>query len=439
MKILYRSLLTFVVSLAPVLAQADGAIMPEPGYYMYETAQTAAIFYESDTQTETLVVGMTYQGTAKEFAWMIPTPSKPEVERGSRTLFSEISDLMYGEDYYDYSYYPTAGVLEEEAVGGGVTVVEEKQVDYYDVTVLEATSSQDLLDWLNTNGYQFPSEKKYILNDYVAAGWFFTALKINADSVDKTVAEALRTGQAVPVQLTFTTANMVYPLRISAVTDDASTYQTIDLYIFDDHKVEANQFYDNYGDWVKQDEITQLAHDTNGNSWVEPADKKYFLTYLSANLSAADMTDDVFPFDADNNDTTSYSSSSWDAEEIAQVILLTIVMTLLVMGGVIISPIGWVMIAATIIRAKAKSGWRVAAQVAQWLVVLFTMLVSVLSVVATWNDLFDDLDYVWEYGYDKSNIGAAFGLALGIFLVNVILLAIPVIQSIVRWRRTKSS
>ena len=437
---LKHTLIALGLASLPVVASADGAIMSEPDYYMYETAQTAAIFYEADTQTETLVVSMTYQGTAKDFAWIIPTPGQPEVERGSRTLFTEISDLIYGDSDYGYYGYPTSGALEETAVDSGVTVVEEKQVDYYDVTVLEATSGQDLLTWLNDNGYSYPEEKQYILNDYVSAGWYFTAMKINAESVDKTVAEALHTGQAVPVQLTFTAANLVYPLRISAVTEDTTTYQTIDLYIFDDHKVEAGQFSENYGDWVKKDDITTLAHDTNGNPWVEPTEKKYFLTHLSASLTPAAMTDDVFPSDAEDNDATDYYSSNWDAEEIAQVILLTIVIALFIMGGVIISPIGWVMIAATVIRVKTKTaGWRAATHTLQWLTVLFTALISTLTVVAMWNDVFDDIDYEWNYNYDKSELGVAFGLILGIFLVNVLLLAVPVIQSIVRWRRTRSS
>lgn len=437
---LYRLFIVLGVGLGPLLASADGAIMPLPDYYMYETGQTAAIFYESDTQTETLVVGMAYQGTAKEFAWIIPTPGKPEVERGSRTLFSEISDLIYPDQDYDYGYTGSLQVEEFSDVGSGVTVVEEKQVDYYDVTVLEATSSEDLLTWLNDNGYTYPKEKQYILNDYVSAKWYFTAMKINDASLDRSVGEALHTGQAVPVQLTFTTANLVYPLRISAVTDDTSTYQSITLYIFDDHKVEASGFYEDYADWVKKDDITNLAHDTNGNPWVEPANKKYFLTQLSASLTPSEMTDDVFPTDAEDNSTTGYYSNDWNASAIAQVILIAIVIALLIVGGTIISPIGLLSIAATIVRVKAKtSGWRTAAHITQWLVVVFAMLISTLTLVAVWNDLFDDIDYYWKYSYDKSELGVPFGLVLGLFVINVLLLALPIMQSIVRWRRTKSN
>lgn len=434
----FRYLLALLAGFVPLVASADGSIISPPDYYMYETAQTAAVFYEADTSTETLVVGMTYQGTAADFAWIIPTPTKPEVERGSRELFSEISDLMYGDSSYDYYDYPTSGVMEEYAGDSGVTVVEEKQVDYYDVTVLEATSSQDLLDWLNDNGYQFPKQKQYILNDYVSAGWYFTAMKMNAESVDDLVAEALRTGQAVPVQLTFTTSNLVYPLRISAVTDDTTTYQTIDLYIFDDHKVEAADFYEEYGDWVKKDDINTLAHDTNGNPWVEPAQKKYFLTHLSASLTPADMTDDVFLYDADDNSTTDYYGNNWEVEDIAQVTLITLVIALLVIGGVILSPLGLIDIAATVIRVKAKtSAWQVSAHTIQWLVFLFNGCITILAVIALWEEVFEDIPYDWKYGYDKSDLGVPFGLLLGMVIMNSLLLAVPVIQSIVRWRRTK--
>lgn len=437
---LYRLFIVLCVGLGPLLARADGAIMPVPDYYMYETGQTAAIFYESDTQTETLVVGMTYQGTAKEFAWLIPTPNKPEVERGSRTLFSEISDLIYGDRNYDYYATGSLQVEEFSDVGSGVNVVEEKQIDYYDVTVLEATSGQDLLDWLNDNGYTYPTEKQYILNDYVTAGWYFTAMKINAASLDRSVGKALHTGQAVPVQLTFTTANLVYPLRISAVTDDTSTYQSITLYIFDDHKVEASGFYEDYADWVKKDKITNLAHDTNGNPWVEPANKKYFLTQLSASLTPSEMTDDVFPTDAEDNSTIDYYGTHWTASEIAQVLLITIIIALLIVGATIVTPIGLIDIAASIVRFKTKSrGWQLAAHITQWVVVSFALLLAILTVIALWNELFDDIDYYWNSSYEKSTLGVSFGVALGLAISIGVLFALPIIQSIVRWRRTKSN
>lgn len=444
--------LSIALAILPLLASADGAIFPPPDYIVYETDQTAAIFYEPDTTTETLVVSISYQGDAEDFAWIIPTPSKPEISRGSRTLFSAIEEDIIGYDsYYDY-FYGSEGIgasapLEEEKT---VTVIEEKAVEYYDVTILEATSATDLVDWLNDNGYQFPETSTYVLSDYVSEGWFFTALRINDTALGDTNVETnLATGQAVPVQFTFSTDNVVYPLRISGVTSSTVTAdevfptiaplsQSITLYVFSDHKVEATRFYQSFGDWVKRKDIENLATDVNGNPWVSPEKRKYFLTKLTATLTTADMTDDIFPKQAEDDDEigSDYYGTDWNAEEVATVIIISLIIPALAILSITFSPLGFLEIATCIVRAKAKSTrWKIAAHVVQWLNLFPVLILTVLLIIMTWDMFFNDFAYNWKYSYDKTEIGGAIGVVLAILLVNLVFIAIPIVQTILLRRK----
>lgn len=403
----------------PSVATADGAVVSPPNYYVQETSQQAVVFYEAATQTETMVVGINYQGTAQDFGWLIPTPNQPTVERGSQNVFANLSAIT---DPYSNSYKSS----EDSALLGGydaqptssVTVVSEQQVAYYDVTVLTATNTEDLVNWFNANGYKYPQAYSYILQDYITNGWYFTAMKIDPTLVNTSSANStLLTGEAVPVQLTFIAENMVYPLRISSIIEDPvaydpyydsgydsvydypsiepiepidsattpaaepspasvaelaivaepntnyndssyySSYQNVTLYVVADHKVTSTNsaLSLQYGNWVSNDEISAWALDTNGNPWVEPINETYYLTKLSGYLYDYQMTDDVFFTEAaDNTVYTQDEIYAWDNDDYLEFGAIAVLVAMLVFAGFIISPFGIVHIIAAIIRGKAK-------------------------------------------------------------------------------------
>lgn len=220
------SSLAAILLLLPFTAQGDGMVVSPPNYYVYETEQNAVLFYEDSSETETLAISIAYEGTAEEFAWLIPTPNKPAVKRGSQNLFSNLEALT---NSYNYSYKDSStGLGLGDATAqpeSSVSVVSEQQVEYYDVTVLTATDAQDLAEWFNENGFQYPKQYTYLLSDYIDNGWYFTALKLNQTVVDSySVTSQLNSGQATPVVLTFAAENMVYPMRISSIVEDPSIF-----------------------------------------------------------------------------------------------------------------------------------------------------------------------------------------------------------------------
>ena len=205
----------------PSVTLADGMVMPPIDQWIQETDQKAVIFY--DKGVETMVISIAFQGDAEDFAWIVPTPSKPTVKKGSDELFTNLESLTgYSDIYYNDSLAPFGAI--QESTKSEVTVVETKKIDYYDVTVLSSTDNDSLTKWLNDNGYNFPTAASYILNDYINNGWYFVAMKIDPESLGWTDVEGqLRSGHATPVSLSFTTENIVYPMKISSVTSQGGT------------------------------------------------------------------------------------------------------------------------------------------------------------------------------------------------------------------------
>ena len=394
------------------VAFADGMIVPPPGYYMQETQQKAVIFQENNI--ETMVVTVAFEGSAKDFVWLIPTPTKPEVSKSSTELFTSLETLTgYYYPMYDRGVMSAPMAAESNS---GVSVIETKKVDYYDVTVLTSDDRDALVKWLNDNKYPFPEEEKYILNDYIDNNWFFVAMKIDASALKSDVVEQqLYSGNATPVKLVFESKNIVFPLKISSVIvnkdkinqpepypvpmlesapmtesgsaplddvnintggsassgvslpDSVTTETTIapdyypypyyganiTLYVISDHKKELTNFNTDYAAWVKKDVIEKWATDTQGNPWVTPTKNKYYLTKLSRYMDTSEMTSDLFPQNADNNKTIGVNSVSF---ELVIKFIIFLLLFIAIFGGVIIfSPFGLAFIACALVQFLSKS------------------------------------------------------------------------------------
>lgn len=215
---------TFVCAIAfggllvPMFARADGMVISPPNYWVEETGQKAAILYEKGV--ETMVLSTSFQGNTKDFAWIVPTPSKPDVSKGTQEVFTNLQRLTQTFDDYQQPLGLGAGVKLENVGSSGVTVIEEKQVDYYDVAVLAATEKDALSNWLKDNGYNFPEAASYLLQEYINNHWYFVAMRVNPESLAFTnVSQQLRAGGATPVVLRFSTERIVYPLRISSALE----------------------------------------------------------------------------------------------------------------------------------------------------------------------------------------------------------------------------
>ena len=239
---------------APVLA--DGCFFPDSMYRdLYESAQRAVILYGNSTgnYTEHLILSLSFEGDAEDFAWVIPVPDKPEIAVTDAELFWELSDFTATE-------FPGGG-------GGfgcgaaspgqdGVDVIEEEVVGPYATAILSATNATALVDWLNANGYIFPEDGEEIVSEYIEKEWYFVATKINA--VEAGTGYALAEGAIEPIVLSFASEEIVYPLRITSLS---ATAPEVLLYVFADHVMVPEQYplYIGYGRWYENSFSLEFA------------------------------------------------------------------------------------------------------------------------------------------------------------------------------------
>lgn len=416
------SLLALVL---PLTVSADGAIFPPPNYWIQETDQKAVIFH--DENTETMILSVTFRGNAEDFSWIIPTPARPEVTKSTDELFTALENLTAPK--YDYGVMPMYGGVAEDAAPArsGVTVIETKKVEYYDIAVLEASDRDALFNWLKDNEYQFPEDAKYLFDDYLDNQWYFTAVKIDTKSLSGGVEAQLREGHAVPLKFTFTSTKIVFPLKISGIAEyfkypniepvplmmeggeiksgqavggsAGVVYETNDftsdiaptadyyypwqpgvnilLYVFADHKKDLPGFTTSYANWVKSKDIENLAIESNGQSWIETEARKYYLTKLSRYMEPSEMTYDLYFRDAEDNDKVGVSSGNWQNILTGILVFLMMLSIFLVIG--VLSPLSLIFIVCTLLQFFAKhKATRIIAWVFQGLALLITVTLGAL-------------------------------------------------------------
>jgi len=291
-------LFLLLTAATPVLA--DGGFFPDSMYRdLYESAQKAVILYGNSTgnYTEHLILSVSFEGDAEDFAWVIPVPNKPEIAVTDPELLWELSDFTAAE-------FPHGGGCFAAAPGdpGGVDVIEEQVVGPYATAILSAANATALADWLNANGYIFPKDGEEIISEYIEKEWYFVATKINA--VDEDTGYALAEGAIEPIVLSFASDKIVYPLRITSLSATNATPPEVLLYVFADHIMVPEQYplYIEYGNWEDNAFTIEFGNNVSVEDLSEyeilpelvstylPGDE-FYLTKLRGWISADQMVD----------------------------------------------------------------------------------------------------------------------------------------------------
>jgi len=365
----------------PGIVSADGAIFPPPDYYVAETDQKAVLFY--DKGVETLILSITFTGNAKDFAWIVPTPSRPKVDKASSELFLSLKELTRPPRPHRWSDNLGAMPTAEKS---GVEVLETKEVGIYEIKVLAASKADALAKYLSENGYQFPEKGSYVLEDYVKNKWYYTAVKIRPEVVWKDVSEKLRTGQATPLKLTFKSDKIVYPLKITSLTSLWQTpepkirrmtypeqeiaiapgmpypYQDragILLYVFDNCEKFLPGFNTQYVELIKAEEIENLAYNDKGEPWMKTK-KDFILTKLYRNMKFSEMNNDLILRDVKNgkkisNKSKPIFSSTYESNSEEQGLLKNFLYVFIGLIVWTLSPIGLIFLICAFLLFTVKS------------------------------------------------------------------------------------
>ncbi len=322
----------FILLLALLIlptALADGCYIPPTNYEgdILEPEQKAIIFW--DGTVEKLILQVSFEGEMDEFAWIVPVPSYPTLDQSTARLFIELYSItapLYRRSGMSKGFGMMGTGKMDEA---GITVHEEKQVGIYQTATLSAENPEALIEWLNENEYQVPEKLSPLMDFYIEKDWYFVAMRISVDDIYTQDMMQSRDWIAniEPLQLSFETDTMVYPLKITSLNGGETE---VLLYTFAPYKTNSmniDGFEEEFGSFVDKIEYNLLSRVADESyypydnyysyyphyseedisevdfTWLEELSSgEFFLTKLRGKLTAQDMVDDLILGQADNND-----------------------------------------------------------------------------------------------------------------------------------------
>lgn len=174
----------FILVLACALPSLACAPVASEGRFVRVAAEEALIVWDEGAKREHFIRRASFDTDAKDFGFLVPTPSRPELGESDDRAFGLLAELTSPQK--------------------GVAVLEEKHVAGHDAAILEAKDPAALDAWLKEHGY--PSSPALVewYAPYVAAGWKITAFKFAADSTRPSTAA---------VRMSFQTEQPFFPYR----------------------------------------------------------------------------------------------------------------------------------------------------------------------------------------------------------------------------------
>lgn len=231
-------------TLTPTPAQACGGTFCDSGPTAMPVDQSGEnILFVMDGDHVEAHVQIQYEGSAERFAWIVPMPEIPEVSVGSQRLFENLlrsSVPSYGQQLsFDQCGVgagqggtssggsggsASGGGSGGSSGGGGPTVVFRESVGSFEVVALQGGTATEVVEWLDTNGYQNVDSAPALLNKYVQKGFVFVALKLSAgadtDEIHPLVFRYQGDEPCVPIELTAVAAVEDMGIRTFFLGDD---------------------------------------------------------------------------------------------------------------------------------------------------------------------------------------------------------------------------
>ena len=287
----------------PFGSRADGVYIPrvqlDPRSHardITEPTQKAILVHFNGK--ERLILQVSYRGDVSEFAWLVPTPSQPEVSKPDWPVFHELHRATAPRIRYwlEADRLLQSGMMAgrggaKSAAPPQVEVLERKQVGFYDIAVLRARDAQDLVTWLRTNQYAVTPKLSEVLADYIRRGWVFTAARIRTGA-EKRVEGRLSEGVLQSVRLDFDSAEPVYPLKVSSLNHGRTE---VLLYAISNHRLSAPGLATvcvlDTRSWEMHEAVTSVTYDLPDYRSVRS--HLLYLSKLTANFAADQMTHDL--------------------------------------------------------------------------------------------------------------------------------------------------
>jgi hypothetical protein len=181
---------------SPVVALADGMTFTVIGADMdVRATEQRAVMWLRDWTWE-IHIQPVFPRDAGGAAWVVPFPVQPTVEPGNADFFDQlelITSPVFAKVCSDSddglfcfgcfgSDGRTGGLGDGDASGTlRVIVWEQGKVGDLDYVILSAFGGDNLVEWLNVQGYQLPTGAQTVISEYETEGVYFFVARLAAD------------------------------------------------------------------------------------------------------------------------------------------------------------------------------------------------------------------------------------------------------------------
>lgn len=206
-----------VVALALMITAATmpaNACCPAPPHNkpVVNADQTVIIIWDAASKTQHFIRKASFKSLADDFGFIVPTPTKPELSESGNEAFPFLAKITAPE--VKMVKRPSnvscgCSAMKAPMVADAVRVLDEKIVAGYHAVVLEASSSDSLVQWLKEHDYAMSPAIEAWAKPYVEKNWKFTALKVAKEPVDK----ATRSVNTSALRITFQTDQPLFQYR----------------------------------------------------------------------------------------------------------------------------------------------------------------------------------------------------------------------------------
>lgn len=168
-----------------LLAAASLACAPAPriGDDVDIAEESAFIIWDEAAKTQHFIRRASFRTSAKDFGFLVPTPSVPELAEADDKAFDLLEKITAPRVVVQR--IPADAKSEAPrpaAVAAAVTVLATAKVAGYDAVVLEATDASALNEWLKKHDYASSPELVDWFKPYLERKWKISAFKIDRDA-----------------------------------------------------------------------------------------------------------------------------------------------------------------------------------------------------------------------------------------------------------------
>ena len=191
---------------------------PRSGESVVNADQSIVMIWDATRKTQHFIRRASFKSQAEDFGFLIPSPSKPELAESGNEAFPVLQRLTAPEVVTQKRPAQPAGCgcgsRKFDQVGAtadapAVRVLEEKTVAGFNAKVLEADTTDVLVQWLKDNGYAYSPEVAAWAKPYVEGKWKITALKVAKKKTD----EKGKDVTAAALRMSFQTDRPLFPYR----------------------------------------------------------------------------------------------------------------------------------------------------------------------------------------------------------------------------------